>query len=405
MPGKAFAVVGARRAGKTTFLRQCLRQRADAGRAPESLLLVPLEDDRLPGLTTRDLDFLLEEHFRTFPALRSDGIVTLALDEVQVVEGWEGFVRRVLDTEHVEVLVSGSSAKLLSREVATSLRGRALEVLVHPFGFREALRHHERMPGEPWGQLQAKDRSRLDAALRSYLAGGGYPEAQGLSHADRRRLLSSYVDVAVLRDVIERHAVSNPVALRWLQRHLLSSPAGRFSVNKVYHAMRSQGLSVGKDTVHQYLAHLEDAFLVRTCWLHSQSERQRMVNPRKVYPIDPGLIELYDRTGEGQRGHALETVVLLELERRGLEVAWLRVGDELEVDFHARRPAEPPQLIQVCADAFDEATLSRETRALELAARAEPRARALLLTLDATPPRGLPRGIEWQPAAQWLLGE
>lgn len=402
--GKALAVIGARRAGKTTFLSQCLADRLVAGRPRESLVLIGLEDDRLTGLTTADLDWLLEEYFRRYPALRGVGPLTLALDEVQEVPQWERFVRRVLDTEQIEVLLSGSSAKLLSREVATSLRGRALEVLVHPFGFREALRHQGSEPRGGWETFDAKERSRLDAALRDYLGVGGFPEAQGVDPRDRRRLLASYVDVAVLRDVIERHAISNPLAVRWLQRQLLSTPAGSFSINKVFNSLRSQGLAVGKDTLHDYLSHLEDAFLIRTVWLHSASERQRMVNPRKVYPVDPGLIELYDRTGSGQTGHALETVVLLELERRQYEIGWVRAGSDLEVDFRSERPGEPPLLVQVCADASDPTTLEREVRALEAAAAAEPRARPLLLTLEALPPRAaLPAKIVWQPAARWLL--
>ena len=88
-------------------------------------------------------------------------------------------------------------------------------------------------------------------------------------------------------------------------------------LHKFFDALKSQGLPVGKNTLHDYLAHLEDAFLVRTVSLHTASERQRMVNPRKAYPIDPGLISLYERAGRANLGHALETVVLLELERRG----------------------------------------------------------------------------------------
>ena len=134
---------------------------------------------------------------------------------------------------------------------------------------------------------------------------------------DRAALLTGYVDVVVLRDVIERHAVTNPLALRWMQRQLLANPGGRFSVQKQYDTLRSQGVRVGKDTLHAYLGYLEDAFLVRTVSLHSASERRRMVHARKAYPVDPGLIELFATSGRSHAGRALETVVLLELERLG----------------------------------------------------------------------------------------
>jgi predicted AAA+ superfamily ATPase len=409
--GKAFAVVGVRRSGKTSLLAQCRADRVAAGRAKEAQLLVSLEDERLAGIGVADLGWLLEEHARQFPGLgvggtRAQAATTLYLDEVQLVPGWEGLVRRLMDAGGVEVFVSGSSAKLLSREVATSLRGRAMEVLVHPFSFREALRHVGEEPEGSYDRLDVAQRTKLDQRLRQYLAEGGFPEAQGADPRDRAALLAGYVDVVVLRDVIERHAVSNPLALRWIERQLLANPGGSFSVKKHYDTLRSQGVPVGKDTLHQYLSHLEDAFLVRTVALHSPSERRRMVNPRKAYPVDPGLIALFERSGRSHAGRALETVVLLELERRGYETAYVRTRDGFEVDFLAHRAGEPPLLVQACLESEGDETWTRELRALEAAAAEHRRARAWLVTMDATPPtRPLPRGLSWAPAARWLLEE
>jgi predicted AAA+ superfamily ATPase len=404
VPRKAVAVIGVRRGGKTSFLYQCLADRLAAGRPRDSLLLLGLEDDRLAGITTDDLSWLVEEYYRRFPARRSAATVTLCLDEIQVVPAWEKFVRRLADTENIELLLSGSSAKLLSREIATALRGRTMEVLVHPFSFREALRHAGREPAAPWSDLPSAERSALDVRLREYLACGGFPEAQGLDARDRSQLLQGYVDTMVLRDVIDRHAVSNAVALRWLQRELLASPAGMFSINKSFNTLKSQGVSVGKDTLHAYLSHLEDAFLIRTVALHTASERQRMVNPRKAYPVDPGLIPIFQRTAEPQTGRALETAVLLELERREYRVGYVRTSDDAEVDFHASAPGRETLLLQVCADTRDAGTLERELRALVSARAVYPRSRAILLTMDADPPAAtLPAHLEWQPAARWLL--
>jgi len=405
IPGKAFAVIGVRRGGKTSFLAQCRADRLAAGRPREAQLLVSLEDERLSGLSVADLGWLLDEHARQFPGLREAGGMTLYLDEVQTVPGWEGLVRRQMDRGGVELFVSGSSAKLLSREVATSLRGRAMEVLVHPFSFREALRHAGAEPQEPILRQRPADRAALDQQLRRYLAEGGFPEAQGATPRDRAALLGGYVDVVVLRDVIERHAVSNPLALRWIERQLLANPGGSFSVKKHYDTLRSQGVSVGKDTLHDYLAHLEDAFLVRTVAMHSASERQRMVNPRKAYPVDPGLIALFERSGRTHHGRALETAILLELERRGFEVAYVRTPEGYEVDFLAHRAGDAPLLIQACLESEGDETWERELRALAAAA-AHLDARPFLVTLDAVPPtRPMPGGLTWAPAAQWLLEE
>ena len=404
--GKVMAVIGMRRSGKTTFLWQCLADRLAAGTPREALLYFNFEDERLAEMTAHELQLVVEEYFSLHPEHRDSQRVTFLLDEIQEVPGWETFVRRLLDTEKVELFLSGSSARLLSREVASSMRGRAMEVLVHPFSLRETLRHRGVEPLSPWTDLPKASRSTLDKHFRAYLAEGGFPESQGVAARDRASLLRTYVDVAILRDVIERHNVTNPAALRWLQRHLLGNPAGTFSVQKFFDTLKSQGLPVGKNTLHDYLAHLEDAFLVRTVSLHTASERQRMVNPRKAYPIDPGLISLYERTGRVNLGHALETAVFLELERRGCEADYVRTRAGGEVDFFARNPEGDAILIQVCTDVSDPATFEREVRALAAAATEYREATPLLLTFDTLPPRlPLPKPLRWQPAIAWLLGD
>ena len=163
-------------------------------------------------------------------------------------------------------------------------------------------------------------------------------------------------------------------------------------------------MKVGKDTLHAYLGYLEDAFLVRTISLHAASERQRTVNPRKAYPVDPGLIPLFARGGRSYQGHALETAVLLELERRGWEVSYIRTPEGWEVDFCARRAGEAPLLVQVCLETADDQTWEREARALRSAGEMHGDARLFLVTLDSSPPRQrLPDGVNWAPASRWLL--
>ena len=210
--------------------------------------------------------------------------------------------------------------------------------------------------------------------------------------------------MAMLRDVVERHRVRNVTGLRWLVRHLLGNAGSKFSVEKFHAALRSQGILIGKDTVHQLLAYLEDSYLVRLVWMESVSERQRMVNPRKAYPVDPGLIPVFDRSGRANVGHALETAVLLELERRGYQVTYVRTPEGYEVDFLARDAEGGMELLQVCADLSDAATAERELRALAAAGERFPGAgkRLITLTRDGIPAE-LPAGVEALPAAEWLL--
>ena len=405
VPGKALAVIGMRRSGKTCFLSQCMADLLAAGAPRESLLLMNFEDDRLAGMEASDLSFMLESYYQLHPEFRDHTRITLLLDEVQLIPGWETFARRILDSEKVRLFLSGSSASMLSREVHTSMRGRAMEVTVFPFSFREALSHRNLLPEKEWHALPKARRSTLEKAFRTYLTEGGFPDAQNLDVRDRRPLLQGYVDVAVLRDVIERHGISNPIALRWLQRHLLGNPAAPFSIQKFYDALKSQGLPISKDSLHAFLAHFEDAFLIRTTSLLTASERQRMVNPRKAYPIDPGLIPIYERTHRDNLGHALETAVLIELLRRGCEVHYFRTLQGNEVDFHAIDAAGDPMLIQVCANASDPVTLQREVRALLEAKTQHPDIRTQLILLDPlSPGTSVPDGIELTSAIQWFLG-
>jgi hypothetical protein len=158
--------------------------------------------------------------------------------------------------------------------------------------------------------------------------------------------------------------------------------------------------------VHNLLEYLEDCFLVRTAWMESGSERQRMVNPRKAYPVDTGLIAVFDRTGRANVGHALETAVLLELERRRMSVTYVRTPQGHEVDYLARSPSGEVHLIQVCADATDVDVLGRELRALAEAGELYPNAskRLLTLTRDALP-ASVPNGISAQTVYEWMLTE
>jgi predicted AAA+ superfamily ATPase len=403
VPGKAVAVIGMRRTGKTMLMWQVLTDRLSAGLARERLLYFSFEDERLAGMTGGDLHLLVDEYYQAHPDARAGRRGAWFLDEIQVVPGWEPFVRRLLDTEPLDLFISGSSARLLSREVATSMRGRAMEAVVHPFSFREYLRHAGREPTRRADRLAKAERSVLERDLRAYLRGGGFPEAQDASPRDRLDLLRGYVDVALLRDVIERHAVSHPVALRWMTRQLLGNAAGHFSVNKFYGDLRGQGIAVGKDTLHDYLAHLEDAFLVRTVSVAAGSMRRRMVNPRKVYPIDPGLIPVFDRTGRATLGHALETSILLELDRRGADVSYVKTSGGFEVDFLAHHADGHDELIQVAADLDDPDVREREIRALREAATEHPRARLHLIALDRPVARDLPRGMTLTTASSWLL--
>jgi len=403
LAGKAMVVIGMRRAGKTSFLHQQRAVLTAAGRTPNRLVYFNFEDERLAGMEAGQLGLILETHLRLFPKPSSEP-VALFLDEIQTVPGWEVFARRLLDEGGYEVWLSGSSAKLLSREIATSMRGRAWEIVMHPFSFREWLIHHGREVPEDARRLSSRRAVLLDQQFAGYLEMGGFPEAQGLSGAERRQLLQGYVDVLMLRDVIERHQVGNVTALRWMVRRLLGNPAGLFSITKFEADLKSQGIAAGRETLYGMLDHLEDAFLLQAIPIASDSEKRRQVNPRKVYPVDPALGPVFDRSRKANTGHALEVAVHNELRRRGTEVCYVKTFNGCEVDFLSREADGGQSLIQVCTSLDDPETLKREVRALEAAAAEIAADRLLILTAESRVPfPAVAEPIQVLPAWQWML--
>lgn len=362
VPGKASVVIGMRRSGKTWFCYQQMQQLLAEGVEKERILYVNFEDERLLPFGASDFQVLLDAYFRKFPSFRGRG-AHLFIDEAQRIEGWDRFVRRVLDSGDLDVVVTGSSSRLLGTEIATSLRGRSLATEIFPFSLREYLRYHDVDPDPR--TLGARTRSRLEKMAGEYLESGGFPEVQSLGGDLRRQVLRNYVDVVILRDVIERHGISNATALRALIRHVMRAPATRFSVNKFYNSLRSQGIPATKNALYEFLDHLVDAYLVFDVPLHARSANVRRVNPRKVYVIDTGLLGAMSLCMTEDRGARLENMVFMHLRRAGCRVEYYLTGGGGEVDFVVLPEGRTGRrLIQVCWDLSDPATRAREMSAL-----------------------------------------
>ena len=402
LAGKVDVVVGMRRSGKTWFLYQKIRELAASGVGRDRFLYFNFEDERLLPLGAEELHLIPEAFYRRFPASREQPCFFF-FDEIHNVPGWERFIRRLGDSEQVSLVVTGSSAKLLSREIATSLRGRSLAAELLPFSFAESLRHAGIEIPSRWPP-PAPQRSLLEHHAERYLEVGGFPEIQGVPPELRLRILQDYVDVVLFRDVAERHGVENLTALRYLERTLLAHPAQRFSVSRFYNDLKSQGIRVGKDTLHEYLGYLEDAFLLFTMTVASSSIRTRQVNPRKCYPVDPALASLTAFRTSRNLGHLLENAVYLELRRRGFSAAYVQTASGNEVDFLAETLLGRRELIQVCADATEPETRQRELRALGEAMVELQIERATLVTLREEGSERMAGGeVRIVPAWRWLL--
>ena len=353
---------------------------------------------------------LLETFARMHPATREDGAY-LFLDEIQAVPGWARFARRVLDTERVRLHITGSSAKMLSTDVATEFRGRGLAVDVWPFSFGEFARHLGESAADD-RHRGAAGRSKLEALFLQYLRTGGFPGVAAMDERERVQTLQDYVELVVVRDTVERHRLANVPAVRAFILTLVQSTGKRFSVNKTYRDLKSRGVEVGKDLLHAVLGHAADACLAFTVGVFSRFVRERAVRPRKVYAIDPGLAGAVSLATTRDTGARLETAVYLELRRRlgrardGAIPYYLTRGGR-EVDFLVgdAEQGEATAMTQVCADLSDKATRERELRALD-EAMAELRLNtATLVTLHDTGEERLPGGtVHIVPAWRWALG-
>jgi predicted AAA+ superfamily ATPase len=361
-PKKADTVIGMRRSGKTWFLFQVASDLLAKGEPKEAILYLNLEDERLLPMKASDLHRIPDVYYRRYPHLR-DRLCTFVFDEIQNIPGWEKFIRRLLDTENVHICLTGSSAKLLGKEIATSLRGRSISTEVFPFSFVEALEHNgiditdRRRPG-------TKKRALLENRFDAYLLEGGFPEVQGIEAGYRVRILQDHLSVVILRDLVERHNIPNTTPLRYMIRHLINATGGLFSVNKFYNDLKSKGIPCGKNSLHEYLDHLSDAYLFFPVYLHTRSERARMVNPRKIYAIDTGLVQACSRSFKRDWGHLLENFVFMELRRNNNGVEYLKTKSGYEVDFLVTDGQGEQSLIQVCAEMNDPATRQRELTAL-----------------------------------------
>lgn len=401
LPGKVDAVVGMRRSGKTFFLYQQILDLLARGVPRSRCLFVNFEDERILPMSAKDLALVPEALWRRFPESRGKEC-WFFFDEIQNVTGWERFVRRLVDSESARVVLSGSSAKLLGREIATSLRGRSLATEVLPFSFAEALDHAGVPVPERWPP-PAPERSVLENRFQHYLRTGGFPEVQTVAPDLRVRILQEYLEAVILRDVAERHGIANLSALRYVARRLVRSPGGKFTVHRLYNDLKSLGHPAGKDALHEYVGHLQDAFLLFPVELESRSERRRRVNPRKAYLVDHGLVQALT-FGEPDVGHLLENVVFLEARRRGSSLTYYVTASGFEVDFLARKPTGERALLQVCASLSDAAVRDREVRALDEAIGETGLGTGTIVTVaEEETLRVEGRTVRVVPAWRWLL--
>ena len=399
-PRKAAVCIGVRRSGKTTVLFQHIRRLLDGGIPMANIVYLNFFDDRLRSLNRDSLGLVGDAYFSLFPEKKGTEKVWFFLDELQCVAGWEAYVDRLLRTENCEVFISGSSAQLLSSEIATQMRGRSLSWELFPFSFGEFVRARGM---EIESSPTSKRRLLLARHFEDYWKTGGFPEVLDAPDDIRVKTHQEYLHAILFRDVVERHDVAHPRAAANLAAWLVDNTASTYSANRLAGYLNALGHKIARNTVGDLLDWFEDAYFLFTVRVFDASLARSNTNPKKIYCVDHALVRSVSSGVLLNDGRLLENMVFLALRRSGSKIFYHRTKGGREVDFAV--PCKGGvELVQVCESLAAPATREREIRALDEAMR---ELRAKTATIVTRSEEGLEKtgfgDISIQPAWRWLL--
>lgn len=362
LKGKATVCIGVRRSGKSTFMFQIMQELLESGVSRQNILYVNFFDDRLHGLQHEALKIITEAYYSLYPEKKNSERVYCFFDEIQAVPDWEPFVNRLMRTEYCEIYITGSSAQMLSKEIATQMRGRALSWEMFPFSFREVL--DSKGIESDLTSLSTKKRLLIQKAFEEYWETGGFPEVLETDRFLRIKIHQEYLTTLLFRDLIERHDISHPRAVTDLAHRLVNNIASLYSVNKLTGYLKSLRHKAPKSKVSDYLEWFEDAYFLFTVRIFDASLARANSNPKKIYCIDHSMVT---SVGSGilvNSGHLLENLVFIALRRINQDIYYYKTRNGLEVDFIVQQQGQPRMLIQVCESMVEPQTRKREVAAL-----------------------------------------
>jgi predicted AAA+ superfamily ATPase len=395
---KVITIIGPRRAGKTTLLFQLMKKLLEGKTDIADIIYVNFEDERILPLRAEELHLILDAYFELYGDKRNPYVF---LDEVQNIEGWDKFVRRLNDQKY-SILISGSNSKMLGREIATTLRGRTLTYEIFPFSFPEYLQ----AKGVQFdnNSIYGKRRHEIRQLFDNYFFSGGYPEIALIDEDTiRTKILQDYFNTIFYRDLVDRYKIKNSQLLRQWLNTLLVNVSSMISLSKVENDFKSRGMKLSKTTLSTFAGYVKDIYFGFFMPMHSESVRKQQVNPKKFYLVDPGLHNYLTLKFSENRGRLLENLVFLELRRKGHQVFYYKSKAGTEVDFCIHKKGEIA-LIQVCQDPSHIETFNREKRALVAAMKETGISYGLILTMDEKrQEESTGCFLEIIPVWQWLL--
>lgn len=408
-------ITGMRRSGKTFYLYQKMRELLEKGVLSEQLFYFDFSDDRLAPLASNTMDAVIEEFWRQAPKAREEGCY-LFLDEVQEMENWQGVCQRLAEHEKVTLVITGSSSKLSSEEIATKFRGRSHSHEMLPLSFREFCLFQ----GVEEGRLAESSTSPqtqtlLEGLFDRYLVEGGFPGVQGRLKEDRIEMLQSYVRDVVARDVAERLGREDIRLANQFALYGLRNTACEFSINQLVEGFKELGFKIYWEKADRIVDLLRQAFLLMKVEEYSVALKPQTTALPKVYGIDPGIVYAVSRANQQDVGKRFETAVYLELRRRmagrrteAITSYTVPGPNNQKVDFLLgdALATEPYALIQVTASMESPKTRKRELDSLEAAMNTTGLREGFVVTLREEEVLETEAGtIRIVPAWKWFLGK
>lgn len=381
-------IMGIRRCGKSILSYQLLKDK------PFSY--INFDDEKLANLTADDLNDVLEVLYEVYGNFKC-----VLLDEVQNITGWELFVNR-LQRQGFNIIVTGSNARLLSKELSTHLTGRHITLELLPFSFVEFLKYHN-VNLKNIDLLPTKERGLLKKKMEEYLSTGGFPEVVKDPVNKNLYLQSLYSDI-LNKDIIIRYKIKFSKTLKDIANTLISNTASYVSFNKIKNIFNLKSVH----TALNYLSFLEESFLFFLVQRFSYKAKERIIANRKIYVIDTGMIDALSVNFSRDIGKIYENTVFLELIRRSSsaksEIYYWQDIYKNEVDFVVKEGNKIKELIQVCYDVGNYDTKKREVNALVKSGK-ELKCKKLLIITDDYESEEMIGGkrIKFIPLWKWLL--
>jgi len=355
------SIIGARRTGKTYLCYQLI-QKLRQSVPPDNILYINFEDERLYPLKGDELTLLWEVYLELF-AVDPRKKIYLFIDEIQNVQNWSKWARRITEqNKNLKLIITGSSSRLLSKEIATELRGRTLEFTVYPFSFIEYLKAKNIFVAAKDGEklLYGKKRIILKKQFNAYLKHGGFPAI--LESANPEELLKGYFKVMFYRDLIERYKIKNIKLFEDYLTLLVDQTGAHFSISSTAKKLEEFGHSFSKNTLSNFSRYAQEIFLIFEVKRHSYKTKEQLRFPKKIYAIDHGLVQAVRFCFSEDYGRMLENIAFLSLRRLGDEIYYHQ--ENKECDFLVSDNKGVVRAIQVARTLSSAKTKQREVAGL-----------------------------------------